>query len=67
MLWFASICDASLRSVLGLIGKQTTLDNTRMRYVLGIEPRDINETLIDMCYSLIEKGLVKKTSQYTGR
>jgi hypothetical protein len=37
-----------------------------MKEVLGIEPTDMKETLIDMAYSLIENGFVKKTKKYKG-
>jgi hypothetical protein len=35
-----------------------------MKEVLGITPRDVKETIIDMAYSLIEAGLVKKSKKY---
>ncbi|KAK7478313.1 hypothetical protein BaRGS_00030465 [Batillaria attramentaria] len=42
------------------------LDNTKMREVLKIQPRDIRDTIIDTAYGLIEKGFVAKTSDYRG-
>ena len=35
-------------------------DNTRMTKVLGITPTDYKKTILDMAYSLINAGLVKK-------
>lgn len=35
-----------------------------MREELGITPRELNQTLIDTAYCLIEKGFVKKTKKY---
>ena len=37
-----------------------------MRQVLKIEPREIRDTLVEMAYSLIEAGFVKKTNKYRG-
>ena len=37
-----------------------------MRNLLGIEPIPLKKTLIDMGYSVIEHGRVKKTAQYKG-
>ena len=47
--------------------KSLMLDNTRMKTVLGVKPRSINTTLIDMGYSLIDTELVKKPINYTAR
>ena len=33
---------------------------------LGVHPRPVEESIIDMCYSLIDLGLVKKTPGYLG-
>lgn len=35
-----------------------------MKEALGITPRDLKETIIDMAYSLIEAGLVKKSKKF---
>ena len=40
-------------------GKDSKMDDTRMRKVLGITPTDFKSTVIDMANSLIEFGLVK--------
>ena len=53
-------------SVPGL-DKKTLYDNSRMKQVLGITPRDITNSLIDTIYSMIENGMVKKTDKYKGR
>lgn len=33
---------------------------------LGFDPIDVEKTLIDMAYSMIEQGFVKKTPKYLG-
>lgn len=35
-----------------------------MREELGITPKELNQTLIDTAYSLIENGFVKKSKKY---
>ena len=37
-----------------------------MKEVLGIEPLEAKETVIEMAYSLIESGFIKKTKKYKG-
>lgn len=37
---------------------------SQMREELGITPKELNQTLIDTAYSLIENGFVKKTKKY---
>ncbi|XP_050408842.1 uncharacterized protein LOC126823846 isoform X2 [Patella vulgata] len=65
-LWLSSVFDKTLKLILPQVGKVHRFDNTRMKEVLGIQPRDTKEMLIDMAYSLIEGGFVKKTKKYTG-
>ena len=48
------------------LGEITHYDNRRMRRLLGMTPIDVRRSVIDMCYSLIERGFVPKTKQYTG-
>ncbi|KAK6195722.1 hypothetical protein SNE40_001090 [Patella caerulea] len=65
-LWLSSVFDKTLKLILPQVGKIHRFDNTRMKEVLGIQPRDTKEMLLDMAYSLIEGGFVKKTKKYTG-
>ena len=66
-LWFNSIFDKQCRKWLTMVNKDFKLDNTRMKTVLGVKPRSVNTTLIDMGYSMIDTGLVKKPINYTAR
>lgn len=59
-----SLFDSSLKSILPSINKVTEFDNSKMRNVLSLQPTDMKKTIIDMCYSMIESGHVKKTEQY---
>ena len=49
-----------------MLGKVIQYNNERMVKVLGIQPRPIEDSLIDTCYSLIDLGLAEKTSEYLG-
>ena len=49
-----------------MLGKVVHYKNERMVKVLGIQPRPIEDSLIDTCYSLIDFGLAEKTSEYLG-
>ena len=49
------------------LSKVTHYENRRMRRLLGIAPMDMPRSVIDMCYSLIDRGFVPKTELYTGR
>ncbi|KAK2179079.1 hypothetical protein NP493_515g00002 [Ridgeia piscesae] len=66
LVWLLSWFDKTIQMILPSIGKDTKLDNTRMREVLGVEPRKIEDTYIDMVYSMIENGMIKKTKDYKG-
>ena len=65
-LWLASFVDKSVRLLLPTVGKVTKLNNQRMVSILGVTPRPMEETLIQMCYSMIETGKIKKTTGYKG-
>lgn len=67
ILWMTSLFDRTIKMILPNIGKVYKFDNSRMKDVLGITPMEMKDTLIDMAYSLIEAGLVKKTKKYKGQ
>ncbi|XP_012945514.1 putative anthocyanidin reductase [Aplysia californica] len=58
--------DKAVKIAKDFASKETLLDTGRMRNVLGIKPIPIEQTLIDMGYSLIENGFVPKTDKYRG-
>nr|XP_034328392.1 putative uncharacterized oxidoreductase YDR541C [Crassostrea gigas] len=66
ILWLTSLFDRTIKMVMPDIGKVYKFDNTRMKDVLQITPHEIKDTLIEMAYSLIEAGLIKKTKKYKG-
>ncbi|XP_055927795.1 uncharacterized protein LOC129959042 [Argiope bruennichi] len=63
-VWLNSFVDKMTRTILPRIGREFRFDNKRMREELGITPRELNQTLIDTAYSLIENGFVKKSKKY---
>ena len=55
-----ALFDKSIKMIVPNLGKCVSFDNKRMIHVLKIEPIPIKKTLIDMAYSMIEKGKIKK-------
>ncbi|XP_076435321.1 uncharacterized protein LOC143275231 [Babylonia areolata] len=65
-LYVVSLFDRSVRAVLPNVGVVHLYDNSRLRTVLKVEPREVKDTLVEMAYAVIEAGFVKKTPQYKG-
>ncbi|XP_015915817.1 uncharacterized protein [Parasteatoda tepidariorum] len=63
-VWLNSFFDKTAKSILPRIGREFRFDNKRMKEELGITPTELNQTLIDTAYSLIEGGFVKKQKKY---
>nr|KAG5708258.1 hypothetical protein BaRGS_021192 [Batillaria attramentaria] len=66
ILRLASKVDDSLKTILPYLGLVHHFDNTRMREVLEVKPRDVRDTLVEMAYAMIDLGLVPRTKHYTG-
>lgn len=66
MLNIMGMFNKSIKMIIPQCNKVIKFDNTRMKETLGITPRDLKETIIDMAYSLIEAGLVKKSKKFKG-
>ena len=67
LLHYTGRFDPKKRRLLTTLNREFKLDNTRMRKVLGVIPRSTATTLIDMGYSMIDKGVVKKMPNYGSR
>jgi len=65
-VWLYSFFDKAAAMLLRDIGRKYYLDDTKVRKVLGIKPIDVKKSIIDMGYSVIERGFVKKTAKYKG-
>jgi nucleoside-diphosphate-sugar epimerase len=61
-----ALTDSTFKFAMDLNDKVQIYDNSRMKSVLKIKPRDAHQTFIDMAYSLIEGGFVKKENKYHG-
>jgi len=64
LLKVRSYFNKNLNSIVADYGKEFKVDTNRMINVLGMNPIDLHRTILDMGYSLIERGLVKKSAQY---
>eukprot|EP00914_Ancora_sagittata_P013490 GHVO01026547.1.p1 GENE.GHVO01026547.1~~GHVO01026547.1.p1 ORF type:complete len:397 (+),score=40.31 GHVO01026547.1:111-1193(+) len=61
------VFDASLKMIRPMLGITQKVDNTRLRTVLGIEPIDMKKSFVDMAYSMVDRGFIKRTSKYRPR
>lgn len=64
MLHMVGIINKNVKAIIPQCGKVSKFDNTRMKEVLGVTPRETKDTLIDMAYSMVEGGFVKKSKKY---
>ena len=62
-----ALFDGGAKTLAPMLGIKKIYDNSRMKNVLGIAPHSAEEALLEICYSMIETGRVKKTSMYRGR
>ena len=60
----ASFLCKSVRDFTNYMGTEIEFDKTRLTNVLDIKPIPIETSISDMCHSLIELGMVKKTPNY---
>ncbi|EDO45294.1 predicted protein, partial [Nematostella vectensis] len=63
-LFAVALFDSSVRMILPEVGKCVTFSNKKIKEDLGFAPRELKDTVIDMAYSMIEQGFVKKTPKY---
>ncbi len=63
-LWIFKWFSADAKMMYPLVDVEYSYDTTKLKDILGIEPIDLNATIIDTCYSLIEYGVVPKTANY---
>ena len=67
VLQIAGLFSYTARTAAKGVGKVLTYDTDRMRSVLGINPIPLEQTLVEMGYSLIDYGLVERKPGYKGR
>ena len=66
MLWLYSFFDNEAAACLNRAGHKIRFDNTKAQTVLQIDFRDPAKALVEMAYTLIERGIVKKSRGYRG-
>ena len=64
--WALKFVSPKMKWLYKQIGWSATIDCSKAKNELGVEISDTNQTIIDVCYSLIEKGLVAKKPGYHG-
>ncbi|KAL6728819.1 hypothetical protein Aduo_010554 [Ancylostoma duodenale] len=66
LLWLYSFFDKEAAACLNRVGHTIRFDNSKAKRLLDMEFRDPAESLIEMGYSLIERGIVKRPRGYQG-
>ena len=66
-LWFVARFDKQARMAMPFVNAKPNYDNTRLRTVLKIDPIPMEKSAVDMAYSAIERGFIKKTPKYKPR
>ena len=65
-IWAAKFISSEAKFLYPFLGKKVTLSNEKMKRELGIIPRPVKESVVDVGYSAIDMGLVPKKSGYLG-
>ena len=60
------LTDPAIKSASRSLSRVGTYDTSQAKDHLGMQTRSARETVIDMAYSVIERGFVPKTAKYTG-
>ncbi|VDO38243.1 hypothetical protein V3C99_003019 [Haemonchus contortus] len=66
VLWLYSFFDKEAAACMNRVGHTIRFDNSKAKRLLGMEFNDPAVAMIEMGYSLIERGIVKKRSGYNG-
>lgn len=64
LVWIGSYIDKSTAMLVPRLDKEFRLDNKRMVEELKVTPTDIEQTILDTCHSLVERGIIKATRKY---
>ena len=68
LIWAFKWFNADAKLTYQWVDKDFTYDTANAKEILGIETRiDLNKTLLDTCYDLIEREIVLKTTEYKSR
>ncbi|KHN74926.1 Dihydroflavonol-4-reductase [Toxocara canis] len=67
VLWLYSFFDREARELLVRVGHQVHFDTTKAETLLGMKFMDPKQSLIEMAYDVIERGMAPKRRGYHGR
>ncbi|OQV12398.1 putative uncharacterized oxidoreductase [Hypsibius exemplaris] len=67
VVWAAAKFDKALLMLLPRWGKELRFNSDRMLNVLDIQPRNMEDTILDMAYTMIEGGFLPKAPNYRKR
>lgn len=66
VLWLYSWFDAESRQILDRVNRRVRFDNAKAQRLLGIDFAPPQKSLVEMAYSMIERGIIPKKSGYLG-
>ncbi|MFQ5479084.1 MAG: SDR family oxidoreductase [Candidatus Binatia bacterium] len=64
LMWLFGRFDKSVRMILPYFGRKEMVSHAKATAQLGWQPRPAAETILDTAYSLVERGVVKRTAAY---
>ncbi|CAJ0565964.1 unnamed protein product, partial [Mesorhabditis spiculigera] len=66
VIYIYSFIDAQAAAILNRVGFKVLFSNEKAKRLLGLEFRDPSDSLAEMAYHLIERGIIRKKPGYTG-
>ncbi|PAV75727.1 hypothetical protein WR25_11683 [Diploscapter pachys] len=64
MVWMFSFFDAEAASSLPRLNIEIKFNNRKSIQLLGLKYHNVEDTILEMAYSAIEQGVIKKSGQY---
>jgi len=61
-----SIFDSEAKTVLERVNREVKFDNSKAKRILGLECRNVDTSLVEMVYTMIERGILPKKCGYKG-
>uniref|UniRef100_A0A1I8AHZ0 Cinnamoyl-CoA reductase n=1 Tax=Steinernema glaseri TaxID=37863 RepID=A0A1I8AHZ0_9BILA len=66
LVWLYSFVDSQTKAILQRIGFEVKFDNSKAKKLLGLSFTDPAHSLVEMAYSMVERGIVPKKAGYRG-
>ncbi|CAD5229333.1 unnamed protein product [Bursaphelenchus okinawaensis] len=67
LVWVWSFIDKEAAASLPRLNRKILFDNSKSKKLLGLEYCNIEDAVVDMCYSLIDRGMIPKKQGYKPR